>query len=319
MSEIREALRVAADAARFAPSIHNTQPWRFVVAADRLEVWADRSRQLTALDPDGHMLLISCGAALHDVGVALAAEGWRFDIERPAGEPLAVVRPTARSDAPPEAMQRFQAALVRRTDRRVVTTEPVSAAAVAAVEHAARIAGARLYVVPEDQRVELAAAVDQAQRIQDANPAQRTELGRWVGGSREDGSGLPDAVIPAEPPETTVPERNFGRAGSLAPGSGHDSAAVYAILYGDGDRPIDWLRAGEALNAAWLAATTHGVALLPYSAPTEVPATRETLRRILAGVGYPYIALRLGIADPDHAEPPSTPRRTANETIEEIR
>jgi hypothetical protein len=61
------------------------------------------------------------------------------------------------------------------------------------------------------------------------------------------------------------------------------------------------------------------VALLPFSAPTEVPATRATLRRMLANVGHPYIALRLGVAAPDQAEPPATPRLAAHETVEEIR
>jgi hypothetical protein len=263
------------------------------------------------------MLLISCGAALHDLGVALAAAGWRFAVERPAGEPLAVVRPTGRTDATPEALRRFQASLVRRTDRRVSTTDPVSAAAIAAVECAVQDAGARLHVVRPSQRLALASAVGHAQRIEHGDPAQHAEFSQWVGGTRDEGSGVPDAVIPRERPHTTVPERDFGRSGELEVGAGHDTAAIYAIVYGDDDRPVDWLRAGEALNAAWLTATTLGLTLLPYSAPTEVPATRETLRRMLSGVGYPYLALRLGHADPAHAEPPRAPRLSTQETIQE--
>jgi nitroreductase len=323
MIESRKVLRTAAEAAQIAPSIHNTQPWRFTVATDRLELWADRRRWLPLLDPDGHMLLLSCGAALHHVGVALAAAGWRCGVDRTgadhlANEPLAVVRLTGRQDQSPSAVRRFQATLVRQTDRRVVTTDPVPADAVAAIRAAVTILGAGLHVLRADQRADLATAVERAQRIEVDDPARRAELAHWVGGRRPDGSGVPDSVIPTWPPPTTVPERDFGHLGALDAGRGHDTTAVYAILFGDGDQPVNWLRAGEALDAAWLEAVQRGLALLPFSAPTEVVAARETMRRLLSGLGYPYIALRLGRADPDLASPPVTPRLDPAETIREI-
>jgi nitroreductase len=317
----RHALAAAAEVAGHAPSIHNTQPWRWVVRDDALELHAQRDRQLHELDPAGHMLLISCGAALHHACVALTAEGWDYDLDLPAAEPLGVIRPITRRPVDAEAMRHFQATLLRHTDRRLVATEPVDPAAVSAVEEATRAAGVRLHVVPPDQRVELAVAVERAAAVEAADPAQRAELARWVGGHREDGAGVPDAVIPAERPETTVAERDFGRAGTLDPdpshAGGHDSTAVYGILYGDGDEPVDWLRAGIGLSAAWLSATEHGLTLLPFSAPTEVGGTRQLLHRMLSGVGHPYLALRLGAADPDHAGPPHTPRLPVEQTVEE--
>jgi len=322
--ESRQVLRAAAEAAQIAPSIHNTQPWRFVVAADRLELWVNRRRWLPLLDPDGHMLLLSCGAALHQVGVALAAAGWCSGVDRTgaghlANEPLAVVRLTGRQDQSSSLVRRFQATLVRQTDRRAVIEEPVAAHAVTAIRAAVTATGAGLHVVPADERAELAKAVEHAHRIENDDPARRAELAHWVGGRRLDGTGVPDSVIPAWPPPTTVPERDFGHLGTLDAGHGHDTAAVYAILFGDGDQPVDWLRAGEALDAAWLEAVQQGLALLPHSAPTEVLAARETLRRLLRGAGYPYLVLRLGRADPDLTGPPMTPRLDPAETINEIR
>ena len=75
-------LAEAATAAGRAPSVHNTQPWRWRVLPDRMELHADRSRQLGVSDPDGRLLMISCGAALHHARVALAAEGWRPVVTR---------------------------------------------------------------------------------------------------------------------------------------------------------------------------------------------------------------------------------------------
>src|SRR5215468_586047 len=65
-----------------APSIHNTQPWRWVFAGNSLQLYADRSRQLAAIDPDGRGLLVSCGGALYLAWLALAAQGWQVEVER---------------------------------------------------------------------------------------------------------------------------------------------------------------------------------------------------------------------------------------------
>jgi hypothetical protein len=60
-----------------APSVHNTQPWRWRIdtADGVVELYADRGRRLSATDPDGRDLLISCGAALDHLVVALAHAG----------------------------------------------------------------------------------------------------------------------------------------------------------------------------------------------------------------------------------------------------
>ena len=55
----------ATAAARHAPSILNTQPWRWRVSPGRLELFAEPRRHLAVTDPDGRLLLLSCGAVLH--------------------------------------------------------------------------------------------------------------------------------------------------------------------------------------------------------------------------------------------------------------
>ena len=77
-----------------------------------------------------------------------------------------------------------------------------------------------------------------------------------------------------------------------------DGAARYALLHGGDDTPECRLRAGEALSGAWLTALLQGLSVLPISGPVEVVATRESLRRLLSDLGYPYLALRLGYPHP---------------------
>ncbi|MER7276202.1 nitroreductase family protein [Dactylosporangium sp. NPDC000244] len=315
MTTASDALAAAADAARLAPSVHNTQPWRWVVRGDTLELSAVPERQLREQDADGRLMVLSCGAALHHALVALAAEGWRCEVERPAGEPLAVVRAVEHTPADPHDMHRLQLLRVRRTDRRAVTEEPVTPEVLEALAAGARRGGARLHVLDRDQVLQLAVMIEHSGEAQRRDERMRAETAGWVGGERPGGTGVPASALPVENPRTTVAERDFGVPGTLAAGEGHDNAANYAILYGDGDERPDWLAAGEALGELWLTATGRGAAVLPLSSPVELEFTRAALRRMLGDVGWPYLVLRLGVADPEHAGPPHTPRLTSEEVI----
>ena len=313
-----EVLAETARAAGLAPSVHNTQPWRWRVHGDRLDLYADRSRQLGVADPAGRLLMISCGAALHHARVALAAEGWHPEVARSAdSDPVVQLRLGEHVGATGEAMRLWQAAEIRRTDRRPLTATPVPPAALAAVRAAVEAEQVSLHLLREDQISELAVAAARADELSAEDDAFTAELAYWVGGQRPEGTGLPDTAIPVQPPHTEVPVRDFGQPGTLPtePDAG-DRAASYAVLFGAQDTPAGWLRAGEALSAAWLTATEHGVAVLPFSAPVETSATRLALRRLLAGLGHPYLVLRLGLADPDHPGPPHTPRLPPTQTVE---
>ncbi len=312
------ALAQAATMAGYAPSVHNTQPWRWMVFPDRLELSAQRDRQLAATDPDGRLLSISCGAALHHARLALAAEGWRCTVDRlpdPA-EPdlLAVLTLRGPAAAEPTAMRVVQSMRVRHTDRRPVADRPVPGDALHAMAEAARAEGLHLHVLTGEQIYDLASAADRAATVEAADERVQEELAYWTG--RRDGLGVPEYTLPAEQPATTVPERDFGRAGSLPTIPGHDRAASYGMLYGDADEPLWWLRAGEALSAVWLTATGLGVSVLPLSVVVEVTTTRTLLRRLIADLGWPYLVLRIGYADANHAGPAHPPRLEPSQVVD---
>jgi nitroreductase len=170
----------------------------------------------------------------------------------------------------------------------------------------------------EDQIDDLAVAVEHAAVVDADNPAIQAELRRWTGGQRGEGTGIPDEAIPERAPQTNVLGRTFARPGTLPIGGEQDRTAAYAILHGDIDDPAGWLRGGEALSAVWLAAAELGVAVLPISEAVEMPASRQTLRRTLSFFGWPYLAMRLGIPDYGHPEPPHTPRLPADQTVEVV-
>jgi nitroreductase len=315
------AFAEAATAACNAPSILNTQPWLWRIHPDRLDLFANRSRHLAAGDPQARQLMISCGAALHHARIALAADGWAARVTRlpKASDPdlLATLVIDGRAAATMEALRLAHVIRIRHTDRRPVSERPIPDVGLQAIAAAARAEG-NLHVLTSENVTDLGSAAGRAAAVEAGDAQIAAELAYWTGRARLSGTGLPASVLPDQPTQTTVPSRDFGRPGTLPVGAGHDWSAVYALLYGDGDGPQDWLRAGEALSAAWLTATTIGVSVVPLSGVVEIASTSHTLRRLLAGLGHPYLALRLGIANPQrHWPPPRTPRLAIAQVVDD--
>jgi nitroreductase len=314
------ALAEAAAAAGYAPSIHNTQPWRWRLTADTLELRLVRGRILPVTDPEGRLATLSCGVALHHARVALAAQGWHATVTRtpPDGDPdlLARLHVDGRAPIDTAAMLHLRSIPLRHTDRRPVPGTPVGPADLAAITAAAQAQDTHLHTLRPDQVVELAAAADHAQRSEAADAAWQAELAYWTGVMRPAGAGVPDAAIPARSTQTTVPGRDFGHHGDLTVTAGDDQAAVFVMLYGNTDEPVRWLRAGEALSAVWLTATEIGVSVVPHSAPIEVIATRQAMRAMIASTGYPFLVLRLGTTDRALPALSHTPRLPAEQLID---
>jgi hypothetical protein len=328
------ALLAACTAAAGAPSVHNTQPWRWRIDGPIADLYADTRRHLHIIDPDRRLLTLSCGAALHEACVALAATGIAINVSRvadpddadhsitqPAGvglDHLARITVTGRTHISSATARLHQMTALRHSDRRPLLDQPLPNEALTAMHAMAATFGIALHPLTRDQVITLASATSRAQDGEVNEPAARAELDAWTDPHRPPGAGVPDANIPDRIVPTTVPMRDFGHLGSLAIPDGHDNTATYVILYGLAEQPRSWLRAGEALDAIWLAATSTGVALLPLSAAVESPATRQELHRILAGLGYPYLALRLGVPDADRPPTARTPRLPATTTIDVV-
>ncbi|WP_238012309.1 nitroreductase [Dactylosporangium sp. AC04546] len=322
---VGSASRILADAALAAlraPSVLNTQPWRWHIERDTARLSADRSRRLARIDPDGRLMLLSCGAALHHACVTLAAGGVDFAVDplpdQDAPEALAIIR--YRGDTAPSATaQRLRDAIaVRWSDRRPFSGTPVPDETLERLRVTAGRPGAHLHLVRASELVTVIAAAGHAAAAEMADPTYRAELLSWLRPAGMGRDGMPvDTITP--PGVRQVPLRDFTTAGWLpaiySDTDVADREARYGIVVTDGDGPADWLRAGVTLSAALLAATADGLATSAMSDLVEEPAARIALQRMLGDVGYPAIGVRIGVpaAGPP---PPRAPRRPAAEMVE---
>ncbi|HEX8866786.1 MAG TPA: NAD(P)H nitroreductase, partial [Lentzea sp.] len=179
-----DTLRAAVALACRAPSVHNSQPWRWELGRHSLHLYADRTRGLPAVDPLGADLIISCGAALHHLRVGLAALGWRAMVHRlpNPGQPDHLAAVEFQACEPNESHVALAAAIPRRrTDRRAYSSWTVPPGIIAQLVSCALAEGVEAQEVVGRGRDELLMAVVAAAAAQEADPAYRTEIREWTG------------------------------------------------------------------------------------------------------------------------------------------
>ncbi|HXV93556.1 MAG TPA: NAD(P)H nitroreductase [Pseudonocardia sp.] len=318
----RGTVRSAVELACRAPSVHNSQPWLWRTGEQSLHLYADRSRWLPATDADRRDLVLSCGAALHHLRVALAAAGVRATVHRVPNpddpDHLAAVglhgEPVAEAD-----LGLATAIPNRRSDRRAFSGWPVPEAFLRQLVARAADQGALLRVIEDPRsRAGLMAAIREAEALQEQVPGYRTEIAMWTGG-RADEDGVPAANLLREAP--TDPghvARRFGE-GELEPGAGDEGdGAVLAVIGTASDDRLSQLRAGEALSAVLLTATEFGLAACPLSQPLEIGPTRLAIRDgVLDGTLSPQVVVRVGWAPPGPPLP-QTPRRPVDDVLQRM-
>jgi nitroreductase len=310
----------AVELALRAPSVHNTQPWRWRIGADSVRLHADLVRHLAATDPDRRDLLLSCGAALHHLRVALAAQGTAAAVDL-LPDPndrthLATIRATPGTPEP--ALTRMAPSITRRrTDRRRLATRPVPAQLVNALVARARTEAALLVPVAPTRRGRLLATLAEASVLQRTHPGYAAELQRWTHRPADARDGVPAVNVTTSPVGSVgpSPHRPFGPARlaqtPIRPGQHpDDDGAVFLALLTAEDNGIDRLRAGQAVSAVLLTATGMGLATTPFSQAVEVRASRLRLRRDILGVPeHPQLVIRVGWPAPGAEPLPASPRR----------
>jgi hypothetical protein len=266
------------------------------------------------------MLTLSCGAALHHARVALSATGYDATVARfpdPAdGDLLARIRVIDQHEPPEGAVDMLEAMRRRHTDRRpFAATVPVPPPALAAMTRAAEQEDARLHRIPAEDVPALAAAVETAAAAEARTAAYQADLREWTHRPRAGGDGVTAEAVTAHM-ALPVHLRDFsGEETLLDPGFGTDRFAEFLVLATTNDTRYDWLRAGEATSAVWLAATAVGLVGSVMSEVIEVPEARALVGRLLPEPGHPQLVFRVGV-DMQPPPYPKSARRPPSDVIE---
>ncbi|MGC4770772.1 Acg family FMN-binding oxidoreductase [Micromonospora sp. DT44] len=309
-------LRTAAASAVRAPSLHNTQPWRFRLRAGGIEVLADPSRRLPATDPSGWGVRVACGAALFNLRIALAVAGVpaRVRLRPEPAEPDLLARlvpDLPRRPSPSE--QSLHTAIPRRFSNRLpFWPDPVPSDARWRLGDAARAEGCWLELLVGVSAVNAFGEIARgAHRVLERDPAYRAEREQWLRhGSAPDGVPT-SAGGPQHEPQDVLPTRGFGGR-DRAPGRDFEPEPLVGVLGSVGNTAIDQVVAGQALQRVLLTAVDAGLGVSMLSQPIEVPTAREQLRVSLGRFGTPQMVLRVGYGQPGRP----TPRRAVDDVLD---
>ena len=273
-------------------------------------------------DRSGREAIISCGAVLDHLRIAMVAAGWQAHIERfpnPNNEIIWHRSNSVHSNSSPTLSatgpRRY---LQRRTDRLPLDRPTYWASFEPVLRSCVDENVAMLDVLSDDVRPQLVEAsqltegaaprrcfipcrtamVDIAFRVIRGCAARRAGIRlRTAAGRRGAGFPLP------QPCATAVV----------------DVAADWSkvlVLSTAEDTRTDVLRCGEALSTVLLECTMAGMATCTLTHLIELDDSRDIVRELIVGRGEPQVLIRVGIAPPMDDLPAATPRRPLDDVLE---
>jgi hypothetical protein len=318
-----DLLTKAVEFAVMAPSSHNTQPWSFRLQWDGLEIMLDRSRVLPVTDPAAREMIISCGAALQNIRIALRHWGYAAKVEilpHPS-TPDVLARVTVGGPRIRSRLNEllFAAISERHTNRAPFRPVPVPPRLIAALRSAAELEGAWLCPTTDAAlRPVIADLIAKGDRYQWVDREFRREVASWMRPNRGPvHDGLPGRVFGMSNFVARLAPTVLGWLPLGFAQARHDralamEAPLLVSLGTEADTPRDWMAAGQALQLVLLVAAVHGISASFLNQPVQVREFRQRLRVALGVRGYPQIILRMGEA-PSTA---STPRRDLSEVLD---
>lgn len=318
---IRDAVALACR----APSVHNSQPWKWVADGSVLHLFADRERQVPNIDSTGREMILSCGAALDHLRVAMAAVGWDATVDRfPDGtdsDHVAAVEFSPSSSVDGAQSRRAEAIRRRRTDRLPLAAPRGWAALESTLRGFIDGEAVMLAVVADDARPQLAEASRLTESIRRQDSTYQSELRWWTSPFALDQGVPPGARVSASEADRVDVARGFPTTGYSERRSQVDVDHSKIVVLSTPSDPLDpsgsrldVLRCGESLSTLLLECTVAGLATCTLTHLTEIEPSRRVISQLTGQPGLPQLLIRIG-KTPVSEHPRPTPRRPVSEVL----
>lgn len=290
--------------ATLAANGHNTQPWKFAVCQDVVEIHPDYSRRLPVVDPHDRELWISLGCALENLLLAARAAGYAADVAYPNEDDL--IRVQLAPDAP-QASPLFDAIPLRQTTRSVYDGRPAPVADLDSLQSLPQAAGVSLRLLTAPAEMETALAYVNAGNLrQYADRAFVDELIDWLRFNKQEALGTLDGLYARCSGNPAVP-RWVGQmfVGGTKPQQQADadaaklrSSAGAVVIATDADDSAAWVRAGQLYERLTLQMTALNIKSALLNQPIEVAALRSQFQGALGlNAAQPQLLVRFGYAN----------------------
>lgn len=316
-----KVITTAVELACRAPSLHNSQPWKWVASSTSVDLFVDPLRMVTSTDKSGREAIISCGAALDHFRVALAAVGWDTSVEQfpnPNNLDHLVSIEFASVDYVTQGRRERADAILRRRTNRLPFRAPKHWASFEPVLRSSfDNESVILDVLADDARPRLAEASRLTESLRRYDDVYHHELRWWTAPSRES-EGIPERALVSESDGRRVEvNRSFPTDTVGRSSAGTYDQAQILVLSTAKDARVDALNCGEALSAILLECTMAGLATCPITHVTELESSRNIIRDLTSGMAAePQVLVRVGIPPEGELTGKPTPRRPLSEVLE---
>jgi hypothetical protein len=281
----------------------------------------DRRRWVHSADRSGREAIISCGAVLDHLRVAMVAAGWQAHIERFPNpnnrDHLASLEFSPLEFVTDAQRKGTEAILQRRTDRLPLGRPTYWASFEPVLRSSVDESVAMLDVLSDDVRPQLVEASQLTEALRRDDASYHAELQWWTS---------PFALYEGVPPDALASDSEQQRVDVARdfPSRSHldrrvDVAVDWSkvlVLSTAEDTRTDVLRCGEALSTVLLECTMAGMATCTLTHLIELRDSRDIVRTLIGGRGEPQVLIRVGIAPPMEDLPAATPRRPLDDVLE---
>lgn len=290
--------------ATLAANGHNTQPWKFAVRQDVIEIHPDYGRRLPVVDPDDRELWISLGCALENLLLAAQAAGYASAVTYPVADEVIRVQLVADK---PQTNPLFDAIPLRQTTRSVYDGRPAPTADLDTLHALALEPGvsARFLTTPAEMESALG-YVNEGNLRQVADRAFVDELITWLRFNKKEAMTALDGLYSRCSGNPEVP-RWLGQmvVGGTKPQQQADadagklrSSAGAVVIAAETDDKAGWVRAGQSYERLTLQMTALNIKSALLNQPIEVAGLRGQFQSALGlGTGKPQLLARFGYAD----------------------
>lgn len=304
-----EQIGMLARAVSRAPSVHNSQPWQLRVRGTEVDLLERRSVVLRRQDPFGRDRMLSCGAALTNLELAVHVLGRDCHVEfRDDEDAVATVtigRPRAASA---RDFDLYHAIGRRHSHRHEFSHSRVTAAVHTALVAAGETTGVHLVVPAHLDR--FAQMLGFATRVLREDRGYQRELAMWTAhttGPLATGDGVPEDALSAE----ALPVAGLVRTDTPVPDdvvlADRLAAENLLVVCTDGDTRAERLAAGTALQRVWLTATANALVGSVITQPLHLTGFRARLVSELVLPGVPQAIFRFGNPEVPAAPSPRLP------------
>mgnify|MGYP006295155441 FL=1 len=297
------------EAATLAASGHNTQPWRFKVYDDRIEIAPDPERRLPVVDPNDREQWISLGCATENLVVAAAADGYATNVRLPTDdeEGITIVPAAAPDSEISGAATGFDAIPERQNTRSVYDGTPVPAADLETIGATPVEMGISVTLVTNGETLEgIVDLVMKGDRTQYSNQAYVDELVAWLRFNRREALRTLDGLYSGSSGNPNLPRwlgkrfvtTSYGPKQAETDAAAIRSSAGMIVIASERDDKAAWVRTGRVYERLALTLTTLEIQSAMLNQPVEVPALRPQLGELVGlGNAQPQLLMRFGYGE----------------------